>query len=94
MVKTNRSYYLFVLIGFVAVYLKCSNEAMTITITITNTRIMKNITHTETAQEMIQDLARAQQEFNATNVNESGDLVEMIQELEPSFRLSEIYKWL
>ena len=55
---------------------------------------MKNITHTETAQEMIQDLARAQQEFNATNVNESGDLVEMIQELEPSFRLSEIYKWL
>ena len=49
---------------------------------------------TDTAQEMIHDLARAQQEFNATNVNESGDLVEMIQELEPSFRLSEIYKWL
>ena len=47
-----------------------------------------------TLNEMIQELSRAQQEFNITGIDESGELVEMIQELEPSFRLSEIYKWL
>jgi hypothetical protein len=49
---------------------------------------------TETVKKMIQDLSLAQRDFYVSGVNESGDLVEMIQELEPSFRLSEIYKWL
>ena len=50
---------------------------------------------TETAQKMIRDLRDTLIEWNATGVSgQLGDLVEMIQELEPTFRYSDIYKWL